>query len=306
MRIGGRPIDSGIGTHAPSVIVYDIAGKGFERFTARAALDDGNKKQGGTSHPECGKTASVVFAVYHDGPTPRQRAAALQKIVLDVDRPQSERLKAATAMARTAEGGRRLVTLAQQKKLSETLRKKIGPALFANPDLTVRSIASAYFERPSGSKLPPIDQLTKKPGDVKRGEKLFFGRAACMACHRVGERGNQVGPDLSGIGDRYGRRVLIDAMLNPSAAIAFGFETTLITTRDGEALSGFLLGDGETVILKDAAGKQHAIDADRIASRRKLNRSLMPSVANLGLSAEQIADLAEYLVSLKNRGGATP
>ena len=199
-----------------------------------------------------------------------------------------------------------LVTLAQQKKLARELRQAIGPAIFANPDLTVRSVASAYFERPGGSKLPPIDQLTRKAGDAKRGEKLFFGRAACMACHRVGDRGGQVGPDLSGIGGRYDRRVLIDAMLNPSAAIAFGFETTLITKRDGEALSGFLVGDGETVILKDAAGKQHAIDADQITSRRKLNRSLMPSVANLGLEAQQIADLAEYLISLKNTGGATP
>ncbi len=59
----GRPIkvqdktyDDGIGTHAQSVIVYDIAGKGFTKFQATAALDDGGV---GRSHD-----TSIQFQVY--------------------------------------------------------------------------------------------------------------------------------------------------------------------------------------------------------------------------------------------------
>lgn len=48
MKIAGKPV-TGIGVHAPSSMVYDIAGKGFTRFKAKAGVDNGGTDQGGTS-----------------------------------------------------------------------------------------------------------------------------------------------------------------------------------------------------------------------------------------------------------------
>lgn len=55
MKVGDAAVH-GIGTHANSVIEYDIAGKGFTRFTAKGGIDRGGSDQG------CGST--VKFAVY--------------------------------------------------------------------------------------------------------------------------------------------------------------------------------------------------------------------------------------------------
>ena len=59
LSIAGKSVEYGIGTHAVSVIAYDLP-EGYTRFKARGALDDGGTKQG------CGST--VEFVVYTQNP----------------------------------------------------------------------------------------------------------------------------------------------------------------------------------------------------------------------------------------------
>ena len=79
-------------------------------------------------------------------------------------------------------------------------------------------------------------------GDVERGKTLFFGRsaAACRRCHKVAGSGGEVGPDLSKIGKEKDRNYLLEAMVDPSAKIAKGFETVIIVTMEGRIHSGIL------------------------------------------------------------------
>ncbi|NNE94279.1 MAG: dehydrogenase, partial [Verrucomicrobiales bacterium] len=62
MRVLGRKVEYGIGTHSPSVISFDVP-KGAKQFKARGALDDGGTSQGGGDAP-----ASVAFLVYTENP----------------------------------------------------------------------------------------------------------------------------------------------------------------------------------------------------------------------------------------------
>ncbi len=62
LRIDGEEVAYGIGTHANSVIAYDLP-PGFDRFRARAGLDNGGTDQG-----NCGDEASVQFLVYTAAP----------------------------------------------------------------------------------------------------------------------------------------------------------------------------------------------------------------------------------------------
>lgn len=48
MKVAGNPVH-GIGVHANSTIVYDIAGKGFTRFKAKGGIDNGGSDQNGGS-----------------------------------------------------------------------------------------------------------------------------------------------------------------------------------------------------------------------------------------------------------------
>jgi mono/diheme cytochrome c family protein/cytochrome c553 len=62
IQVGGKKYSYGIGTHAPSVIVYDLP-EGYERFKAIGGLDNSGSDQGG-----CGEQASVQFSVYTEKP----------------------------------------------------------------------------------------------------------------------------------------------------------------------------------------------------------------------------------------------
>ncbi len=62
LQINGQPVEYGIGTHANSVIAYEIP-EGYSRFRARGGLDNGGADQGG-----CGNNASVQFLVYTAAP----------------------------------------------------------------------------------------------------------------------------------------------------------------------------------------------------------------------------------------------
>ena len=63
MRVAGKPVSFGIGTHAKSVIAYDLP-PGFERFQAKVGLDNG-----GTDQSACGNAARVQFFVYTSRPS---------------------------------------------------------------------------------------------------------------------------------------------------------------------------------------------------------------------------------------------
>ncbi|MEX2112213.1 MAG: PVC-type heme-binding CxxCH protein, partial [Pirellulales bacterium] len=78
-------------------------------------------------------------------------------------------------------------------------------------------------------------------GDAVRGEEVFFSaRAACAACHRVGARGERIGPDLSKIGEVRNRRDLLEAILFPSTSLARGYESLHVVLTDGRVQSGLL------------------------------------------------------------------
>ena len=64
LRIAGKPVEYGIGTHANSVIEFELpADHKFTRFVARGGLDNGGTDQGG-----CGADTSVQFLVFTQRP----------------------------------------------------------------------------------------------------------------------------------------------------------------------------------------------------------------------------------------------
>src|SRR5437016_5726869 len=62
-------------------------------------------------------------------------------------------------------------------------------------------------------------QAMIREGDVARGQAIFFDerRTGCSGCHSVDGKGGKAGPDLFAVGDKFGRREIIEAVLAPSA-----------------------------------------------------------------------------------------
>src|SRR5882672_8962834 len=139
-------------------------------------------------------------------------------------------------------------------------------------------------------------------GDVERGKSLYFDqqRLGCSRCHTVDGKAALSGPDLMSIGDKFGRRDLVDSILAPSATIAVGYSTSIIKTRSGEMVVGTMKeASDEGVGIMQGDGTLVRIVTGQIAQRRTTDISLMPENLQDGLSLGEFAHLVEYLASLK-------
>lgn len=210
----------------------------------------------------------------------------------------TEELKSMAAeMASSPHGGPILLHLAGRNELPEMFYPIISERIHRNSDMSVRALATRYFPKPNalGETLPAIGTIANLTGDKAKGRELFAGRAVCATCHLHGESGRDIGPNLTEIGGRYDRAALLDSIINPSAAIAFGYESVVVETKEGKTASGFVVGDGDPLILKDIAGQQHSISEANVESRQKMDQSIMPAADALGLSAQDLADLIAFL-----------
>jgi putative membrane-bound dehydrogenase-like protein len=280
----------GIGTHAPSEIVYRVP-EGATRFHALAALDDGGTSQGG--RPD------VEFQVWADKPHDPERWKPFERALTDATAKPDDVEAAAKAMSSDREGGLALLHLASTERLSPAATDAVSRHIFANPDLSVRALASERFARPGApAALPPVADLLALHGDPSRGAKIFFGDTArCSTCHTFYGKGGDIGPDLSAVSVKYGKPQILDSILNPSAAIAFGYDTFLVETKDGTLENGFILSEGDQLVLKDTSGKRHVIPTSEIVSKTKQKVSTMPDNVSAGLSAQDLADVLAMLSS---------
>ena len=223
------------------------------------------------------------------------KIANLRQKLLDEYVSEADKTKVALDMARDPDGGKTLVGLAADKKLSEVLKIAIGGMIFENPDQSVRMMAGDYFSKNTDRKVLSVNKITALLGDGVNGLAVF--KANCANCHKHGATGAEIGPDLTAIHQKLDRNALLDAIINPSAGLVFGYEPWLITTKAGQTYYGFLLSDGpQSIILKDAAGQKHTILTAKIASRKQYTTSLMPDPVSMGISEQQLADLTAYLL----------
>jgi putative membrane-bound dehydrogenase-like protein len=218
---------------------------------------------------------------------------------LDEKAQKRNRDGAARRLAEDPDGAKFLLALAAEGKFPKDFTGVVSDRLHKSTDLSVRAMASEYFPRQgaSGTPLPPIKELAAMKGDASRGRAVFFGNTAgCAKCHRFGSDGKDVGPDLSAIRTKFARPELLDAVLNPSAAIAFGYESWIIKTKGNDVYSGFVVADNpDNVVLKESTGEQRTIPAKDIVLRKKQTISVMPDNVALGLNAQELADLVQFL-----------
>ena len=293
LAVDGAAQPHGIGTHANSLVLYALP-TGATRLTGTVALDDGGATQPGSS-PE------VVFSIHLERAPDLTRIAALEAVVTGEARNPVDRARAARELSEDPIGAPRLIKLAQDGALDEAALAAAAPGLFAQADLGVRALASEHFPRPGAAlNWPSAADLIAIEGDASRGRELFFGeRALCNRCHVISRggvpRGSRVGPELTSVRTKLGRAELFDALLNPSAAIAFGYDSYLVIDKDDRTYTGFLLADGPEVVLEDTNGVRWSIPQDEIAEKLKQTISLMPQDIVLQLDPQEIADLVAFL-----------
>ena len=69
------------------------------------------------------------------------------------------------------------------------------------------------------------------PGDVGRGSEQYQEQG-CVRCHRIGEEGQEVGPELTAIGASQTADYLLESLLDASAVIVKGYKQTIVFWKD--------------------------------------------------------------------------
>lgn len=287
LQVGDKIFERGIGTHAKARILIGVPA-GARRFLCSVGPDDGGFTQG------CGST--MEFEVWVEDADSETVVDPRRMTLMDVAAEWNEREQAAKDLALDPEGGLFLLTKAEESALPERLVTAATETIYSNPDLGIRALASAHFPRPGLESLPSVTALLSMDGSAERGREIFRSESArCSSCHAHTGFGQDIGPNLTALKSKYGRSEILDAILNPSAAIAFGYDTYLVQTKDEVLYSGFLLAEGEDIILKDTMGSRHVIPSEEVAVKKKQTLSVMPEGLAMGLSAQDIADLLAFL-----------
>jgi putative membrane-bound dehydrogenase-like protein len=142
-------------------------------------------------------------------------------------------------------------------------------------------------------------------GNRELGRKLFFDteKSLCLKCHRIGDQGERIGPELTGIGSRFSRSYLIESILEPSRAIAPGFQTLTLTLKNGKVLSGIKVAEAEgTLTLADSQGQKLVLAREDIEESTPSRQSTMPEGLEKRFSESEFVDLIEFLAGQKGTG----
>jgi putative heme-binding domain-containing protein len=205
------------------------------------------------------------------------------------------------ALARHAAGA-----LATNPAISSQQESVYRTAMSAHPADVFESIllpalrnANAQHEAKMFSLAPLSDRL--RSGVAERGRMAFeSGKGACIACHRIGETGRSIGPDLSKIGAIRTGRDLLESIIFPSNTLARDYEAHAIETSDGTSVTGVVRGhSAEGLLVVDASGQEISIPHQKIVSNTTLVTSLMPEGLDVALGENELIDLVSYLRSLK-------
>ena len=136
-----------------------------------------------------------------------------------------------------------------------------------------------------------------KTGDVAKGSALA---QACIMCHQLNGNGPAYGPELKGWASRQSREALVRSIVNPSADIALGYEGTTVKLKGSGSIDGRLLSNGDPLVITSTGGLTQLVPKAQVTGRQvKMDRSLMLSSQQLGLGAQDVADIAAFLATYK-------
>ncbi|MBC8326032.1 MAG: c-type cytochrome [Verrucomicrobia subdivision 3 bacterium] len=169
-------------------------------------------------------------------------------------------------------------------------------------DAKLRARAVAIFGAPAKAKTRA--QVVKEylpalalKGDAAKGKIIFAGR--CAICHKHGKEGFALGPDLVTI-KTTGREKILTNFIDPNREVLASYVAYNISTKGGEEIVG-LLGEETTthVRIKLPLGQQRLLPRAQVKAMRSAGKSIMPEGLEAGLTQEQMADLLEFISTVK-------
>jgi putative heme-binding domain-containing protein len=146
--------------------------------------------------------------------------------------------------------------------------------------------------------------VLKMAGDAKRGIESF--KKNCAACHRIGDVGVNVAPDISDSRVKTAAQILTD-ILQPNRAIDANYVSYSVLTADGRQLTGIIAAETATsVTLRQQEGKSVTLLRTEIEKMQSNGVSLMPEGLEKTIPPQEMADLVAFIKHWRYLDGRTP
>ncbi len=181
-------------------------------------------------------------------------------------------------------------------------------ALLNHPDRALAARAKDLMESVgaavTSNRQALVDQwmpVTEMQGDVQNGIAIY--KKNCAQCHKHGDLGVAIGPNLTGMAVHPKVEILIN-VLDPSRSVENNFRTYQILTADGAVISGMLAGESaNSMRLIDTQGKEQQVLREDIEEMNATPKSLMPEGFEALITKQEMADLLTFF---NQRGKYTP
>ncbi len=146
--------------------------------------------------------------------------------------------------------------------------------------------------------------VLKLEADPRRGREVFARN--CAACHRIGDVGTDVAPDISDSRTKTPEQLLAD-IVQPNRAIDGNYVGYTAVTTDGRVLEGIVASESSTAVTLIAPeGKSITLPRDQIDELRSSGLSLMPEGLERELPPQAMADLIAFIKGWRYLDGLTP
>lgn len=178
--------------------------------------------------------------------------------------------------------------------------------LMRHADETIRQRATHLFaaqaESPRSEVLAAYQQAAATPGDSRRGEAVL--RRECLTCHRLGEQGHDVGPNLSSIRHRSPAELLVH-ILDPNREVGPNYLEYVVVLVDGRTTTGLIAAETpSSITLRRPEGREETILRRDIEQMATTGQSLMPVGIEQKITRQEMADLIALLLSLSRPAGS--
>jgi putative heme-binding domain-containing protein len=191
-----------------------------------------------------------------------------------------------------------------ESTLTAEERTRLAPALAllekpATADLPP-PVARAFVRDWSMQDLLPDLSRAGQTRNTARGKRLF-AETGCLQCHRLGNEGGFIGPDLTSVSSRFDRRALLESIVEPSRVISETYRSVTITLKSGAIHDGRIVSeDPASLVLAinpvDPDQRRRMAKSD-IATKRVSDISPMPAGLVNTLDRDEILDLLAWMES---------
>jgi putative membrane-bound dehydrogenase-like protein len=169
--------------------------------------------------------------------------------------------------------------------------------LLTHRDKEVRALAVKLFQGATSADrqkvLAAYRDVPSLTGSASRGKAVFL--KTCAACHRLGDAGHAVGPDLATVANRTPEYLLI-AILDPNREVDPRYIEYLAVTKAGRTLTGILASETATSItLRGQEGREETLLRRDVDELQTTGKSLMPEGLEKDMSRQDMADLLMFL-----------